>query len=60
MRRLSLILFIVFIFQSVAFSQSDTLTIQKSTDKVKIGGRYYYVHIVAKDETLYSLSKIYN
>lgn len=60
MRRLTLILFIVFIFQSVAFSQGDTLTIQKSTDKVNIGGRLYYVHIVAKGETLYSLSKTYN
>lgn len=60
MRRLSLVLLIVFIFQSVAFSQTDTLIIKKSTDKVKIGNRLYYVHIVAKGETLYSLSKAYN
>lgn len=60
MKRLSLILFIVCIFQSVVLSQTDTLTIKKTTDKVKIGNRLYYVHIVAKGETLYSLSKAYN
>lgn len=31
-----------------------------STDKVKIEGKYYYIHIVRKGETLYSISKAYN
>jgi LysM repeat protein/ABC-type branched-subunit amino acid transport system substrate-binding protein len=59
-RRLSFVLLIVFIFHTISFSQTDTLIINKSTDKVKIGSRLYYVHIVARGETLYSLSKAYN
>lgn len=34
--------------------------LKKSTDKVKIDGKYYYIHIVRKGETLYSISKAYN
>jgi LysM repeat protein/ABC-type branched-subunit amino acid transport system substrate-binding protein len=34
--------------------------IKISTDKVKIDGKYYYIHIVRKGETLYSISKAYN
>jgi LysM repeat protein len=34
--------------------------IKISTDKVKIEGKYYYIHIVRKGETLYSISKAYN
>jgi LysM repeat protein/ABC-type branched-subunit amino acid transport system substrate-binding protein len=31
-----------------------------STDKVKIEGKYYFIHIVRKGETLYSISRAYN
>ncbi len=33
--------------------------IEKSTDKVKIEGKYYYIHIIQKGESLYSISKVY-
>jgi len=33
---------------------------KKSTDKVKIDGKYYYIHILTKSETINSLSKPYN
>lgn len=40
--------------------QETDLKIKKSTDKVKIDGKYFYIHIVRKGETLYSISKAYN
>ena len=33
--------------------------IERSTEKVIIGGKIYYIHIVKKGETLYSISKAY-
>ncbi|MGM0408810.1 MAG: LysM peptidoglycan-binding domain-containing protein [Bacteroidota bacterium] len=60
MKRAFLILFTLALFNTIVFSQNDSLQIKKSTDKVIIGGRFYYVHIVKKGETLYSLSKAYN
>lgn len=45
-----------------SFGQDQPTTpvqIQKSNQKVKIGGKFYYVHIVQKGETLYSISKAY-
>jgi len=33
--------------------------IKKSTDKVKIEDKYYYIHIVQKGESLYAISKTY-
>ncbi|MGE0089925.1 MAG: LysM peptidoglycan-binding domain-containing protein [Bacteroidales bacterium] len=51
--------FLSLILGSSLFGQNDTIKIEKSTDKVIIGGQVYYVHIVKKGETLYSLSKAY-
>lgn len=44
------------------FAQQETPNQQSkiSTDKVKIDGKYYFIHIVRKGETLYSISKLYN
>ena len=33
--------------------------VQKSTEKVRIGGETYYIHSVKKGETIYSLTKVY-
>lgn len=33
--------------------------IKKSTDKVLIGGKVYYIHLVKEGETLYSIAKAY-
>ena len=43
-----------------AFSQEDTVSVNRSEDKVIIGGKLYYVHIVKKGQTLYSISNAYN
>lgn len=60
MRRITLILIVLSALFVQSFAQNDTLTIKTSTDKVVIGGQAYYVHIVKKGETLFSLSKAYN
>ncbi len=36
-----------------------TVEVKVSTDKVKIGGRIYYSHVVTEKQTLYSISKAY-
>ncbi|MDR2359071.1 MAG: LysM peptidoglycan-binding domain-containing protein [Prevotellaceae bacterium] len=33
--------------------------VQKSTEKTRINGKVYYIHVVQKGQTLYSLSKAY-
>jgi LysM repeat protein len=40
--------------------QNTPVEIVKSTDKVLINGKVYFVHIVKKGETLYSIAKAYN
>jgi LysM repeat protein/ABC-type branched-subunit amino acid transport system substrate-binding protein len=55
----SLVLFIALFVATISIAQNDTITIEKSTDKVMIGGQIYYVHIVKQGETLFSLSKAY-
>jgi ABC-type branched-subunit amino acid transport system substrate-binding protein/LysM repeat protein len=57
------LLLILFLSNSInLFGQGETQgqPVKKSTDKVKIEGKYYYIHIVRKGETLYSISKTYN
>lgn len=48
----------IILFNS-ALSQETKPLIIKSTNKVKIEGKYYYIHIVRKGETLYSISRAY-
>jgi LysM repeat protein/ABC-type branched-subunit amino acid transport system substrate-binding protein len=55
----SLILFIALFVATISNAQNDTITIEKSNDKVIIGGQVYYVHIVKQGETLFSLSRTY-
>ncbi|MCG8411468.1 MAG: LysM peptidoglycan-binding domain-containing protein [Bacteroidales bacterium] len=58
MRKLIILWFIIS-FVSIGFSQNDTLIINKSKDKVMIGNQLFYVHVVKKGETLFSLSFTY-
>ncbi|MDR0729611.1 MAG: LysM peptidoglycan-binding domain-containing protein, partial [Prevotellaceae bacterium] len=46
-----------FLWATIATAQ---VAIERSTEKVRIDGVLYYVHVVKKGETLYSLSKAYN
>jgi len=55
----------LFIFLSIMisinlFSQPTPVEVQKSKDKVIMDGKVYYIHIVKKGQTLYSISKAYN
>jgi LysM repeat protein len=43
-----------------AFSQEEGVVVRKSTDKVILEGKVYYIHYVKEKETLYSISKAYN
>lgn len=59
MKRVTLILILISIITNCSFAQNDTVIIEKSQDKVIIGGQLYFVHIVKKGETLFSLSNAY-
>lgn len=52
---------IMLLLPSMALSQSTATPppVEISTDKVKIGGDTYYVHIVQPGQTLYSISRAY-
>jgi LysM repeat protein len=43
-----------------AFGQDEKVEVERSDDKVIIGGQVYYIHIVKKGQTLYSISKAYD
>ncbi len=60
MKRITCILLLLIATLGQAIAQGDSVIIEKSTNKVIIGGQTYYVHIVKKGETLFSLSKAYN
>ena len=47
---------LLLIFNNLLFAQA---VVEKSKDKVTISGIPYYVHIVRKGETAYSISKAY-
>lgn len=58
-KKLTLVFILFSLFLNYSFAQTDTIVIEKSKDKVVIGGQAYYVHIVKKGETLFSLSNVY-
>lgn len=51
---------ILLLFFISSFAQNNTENIQRSNNKIVIGGTPYYVHIIKKGETLLALSKVYN
>ena len=58
-KRILLVIAILLFFYPL-YSQTDApVQIKKSNDKVKIEGKYFYIHIVQKGESLYSISKAY-
>jgi len=56
-----LLVFSIILFINPLFSQQTqpSVQIKKSTDKVKIEGKTFYIHIVHKGESLYSIAKAY-
>lgn len=59
LKRIILISLILLFFYPLYSQTEQTVQIKKSTDKVKIDGKYFYIHIVQKGESLYSISKAY-
>ncbi len=58
----SILVMLMMAVSITAFGQQTVPTpvkVQKSTQKVKIGSKFYYIHIVQKGETLFSISKAY-
>jgi len=59
----NLILFILLALgtlNAIAQEAETTTKVKISTDKVRIDGKQYYIHIVQQGETLFSISKAYN
>jgi LysM repeat protein len=54
-----IILILLISYWPVLFTQVTGIEIQRSSEKVIIGGKVYYIHIVKKHETLYSIAKAY-
>jgi LysM repeat protein/ABC-type branched-subunit amino acid transport system substrate-binding protein len=51
---------LIFIFQNnTVFSQVQTSRVVRSSEKVLVNGRLYYIHTVLKGQTIYSISKAY-
>ncbi|HBF87152.1 MAG TPA: hypothetical protein DDX39_00815 [Bacteroidales bacterium] len=57
-RLLTVVLFVLFTINLNA--QDTTITVKRSTQKVLVNGKKFYLHTVQKGETLYSISKAYN
>jgi len=55
---LSLLLFFFMVEQPV-YTQEIPVEIKKSSDKVMIDGKVYFIHVVREGHTLYSISKVY-
>ena len=51
-----LLLVLLFLNTSLVFSQEGS----RSAEQTVINGKKYYLHTVAKGQTLYALSKLYN
>ncbi len=60
LRRGWCILFLGLILIPAPAQEQVPVRVQKSTNKVVIGGKTYYIHVVKPGETLYSISKAYN
>ncbi|MFO8234233.1 MAG: LysM peptidoglycan-binding domain-containing protein [Bacteroidales bacterium] len=60
--RTTILIFVLFVsvFPYNLYSQQDSIVVKRSDDKVKISGELYYIHIVEKGQTLYSISRAYD
>jgi LysM repeat protein/ABC-type branched-subunit amino acid transport system substrate-binding protein len=57
--KIALLIFSYLYLNLLYSQQPEKNQVKKSTDKVKIEGKYFYVHIVRKGESLYAISKAY-
>lgn len=60
MKEIFILIATLFVTSAImAQNETQQVVVEKSTNKVKINGDIYYVHIVKQHETLYSISKAY-
>lgn len=53
------IIFLFVLFISISFSVLAQVDIKKTNEVVVFNGKEYYIHIVEKGQTLYSLARVY-
>ncbi len=57
--RIPFTLLVVFVLFTNTFSQQQPVEVKKSTEKVSIAGKLFYLHQVQQGQTAYSISKAY-
>lgn len=60
MKLFTYLIFVALLFACTNLVQAQEVEIEKSSNKVILQGKVYYVHIVKKGETLFSISKAYD
>jgi LysM repeat protein len=55
-----ILIFILISFSSIAFSQGEEVEVKRSTEKIMLEGKVYFIHFVKEKETLNAISKAYN
>ena len=59
-KNLLLIAGLLILITNIQAQNNGSIEVKKSTDKIILNGKVYFVHIVSKGETLYSIAKAYN
>jgi len=54
-----LVLFFLVLFAGSGIAQENIVPVERSTDKILLEGKPYYIHVVKKGQTLFSISKVY-
>jgi len=54
------ILLLLGVFLMQALPAQDPVTVERTTNKVILEGKVYYIHVVKPGQTLYAISKAYN
>jgi len=54
-----LVSFFLLLFGGSGIAQENIVHVERSTDKILLEGKPYYIHIVKKGQTLFSISKVY-
>ena len=54
-----LVSFFLLLFAGSGIAQENIVHVERSTDKILLEGKPYYIHIVKKGQTLFSISKVY-
>jgi len=54
-----LVSFFLVLFAGSCIAQENVVQVEQSTDKILLEGKPYYIHVVKKGQTLFSISKVY-